>query len=404
MWKEKLLIFILTLFLFTPLSAQKKEISQALSNIKSSSKLDNAESSMRELLQDSLLSEKYKLKAHLTLAKAIKAQYDQASKKLYLNEEYDTAKFFELTKRMFSSFESLDSTAMLQIKKGKKVPYRNKNSKLLSKSRINLYNGGIYFLNKADYDNAYGMMDAYVDCKNQPLFTQKNFSLNDSLSQMAIFSTIYSGYMLSKCDSALKYKEVALKSDKYKKQTLRLLASLYQMKKDTLSYVSTLKEGFKEDGTSSFFVTRIVDYYQLKNQLDSALNTINTALQYNPNEKSFLIAKGNVLLNMGKYDECIAISDSTLAIDPMAIDALFNAGTSYFNQAILISKEALNDKQLRQKESELYSKALPYLEKYQECEPEKINKWAPMLYNIYLNLNMGDKFEKISEILKESEK
>lgn len=40
------------------------------------------------------------------------------------------------------------------------------------------------------------------------------------------------------------------------------------------------------------------------------------------------------------------------------------------------------------------------MEKYRECEPDDKERWAPSLYNIYLKLNMGRKFEEISDILR----
>ena len=49
----RLLSFVLAVFLFVPLCAQKKEISQARSYIKSRSNLDKAEAAMRDLLKDS---------------------------------------------------------------------------------------------------------------------------------------------------------------------------------------------------------------------------------------------------------------------------------------------------------------------------------------------------------------
>ena len=40
------------------------------------------------------------------------------------------------------------------------------------------------------------------------------------------------------------------------------------------------------------------------------------------------------------------------------------------------------------------------MERYRELAPDQKDKWAAALYNIYLNLNMGKKFEEIVGILK----
>ena len=52
----------------------------------------------------------------------------------------------------------------------------------------------------------------------------------------------------------------------------------------------------------------------------------------------------------------------------------------------------------RQKILDLYNKALPYLEKYRTLAPDRQDNWISPLYTIYLNLNMGKKFDEIDKI------
>ena len=48
-----------------------------------------------------------------------------------------------------------------------------------------------------------------------------------------------------------------------------------------------------------------------------------------------------------------------------------------------------------------YQKALPYIEQYRQLLPNEKAKWGPVLYRIYLNLNMGKQFDEIDRLLKE---
>jgi len=48
----------------------------------------------------------------------------------------------------------------------------------------------------------------------------------------------------------------------------------------------------------------------------------------------------------------------------------------------------------------MYQKAMPYMEAYRQMEPSQQQKWAPALYRIYFNLNMGKQFDEIDKILK----
>ena len=40
------------------------------------------------------------------------------------------------------------------------------------------------------------------------------------------------------------------------------------------------------------------------------------------------------------------------------------------------------------------------METYRRLRPEEREKWAPGLYRIYFNLNMGKQFEEIDKVMK----
>ena len=117
----------------------------------------------------------------------------------------------------------------------------------------------------------------------------------------------------------------------------------------------------------------------------------------------FLFAKSNILLNMGGYAECIAISDTLIARNDTFPDVYLNAGVSYINLALALENDSKNKKS-RITALDYYRKALPYMEKYRVLAPDDKERWATSLYNIYLKLNMGRKFEEISDILRKMRK
>lgn len=399
----RLFILSCVLIFMLPSSAQKKEISQAKTYIKNRTNLDKAETSMRTLLKDS--ANKHNIKIHETLAEAIRTQYIVTNEKLYLKQKSDTSSFFNITRRMFCAYESLDSIDAIPDKKGRiNLKLRKKNSKVLDAYRQNLYNGGLYFINKKSYEQAYNMMDCYLDCINQPLFTDFEYGKDKQHSSLAAFWTLFSGYKLNRPELALKYSDLALQNEKYRRQALLFLSEVFLMKKDTISYVKTLRKGFNENKQSKFFFTRLMDYYNGKNQLDTAMSIVNAALESDSANTLFLFAKSNIMLNIGQYAECIALSDTLIARQNTLPDVYYNAGVSYLNLAIAKEKKLSVKKANDKKIISYYKKALPYLEKYRELAPNDKDKWATALYNIYLKLNMGRKFEEISNILHDMQK
>lgn len=126
---KKLILLTLLLLLITPcLRAQRKEMSQARSYIKSGKELEKAEKMMTELLaKDSVCRTNPKI--YLLLYQALQKQYEVGNEKLYLKQKYDTAAIFNLTKRMFTVLETLDSIDAIPDKKGRVVlEYRRKHA------------------------------------------------------------------------------------------------------------------------------------------------------------------------------------------------------------------------------------------------------------------------------------
>ena len=152
-------IFFLFFFLLTiviNVQAQRKEISQARQWVKHGINLDKAENSMTGLLKDT--TNRNNKKIWLTLFEAVKTQYAQGNEKLYLKQNYDTAKLFSLGKKMFDVLQAFDSVDAKPNRKGViKIEYRDEHAQFLNQIRPNLFNGGAYFMLKHKYQEAYNL-------------------------------------------------------------------------------------------------------------------------------------------------------------------------------------------------------------------------------------------------------
>lgn len=381
------------------INAQKKEISLAKDNIKKGTNLELAESSMANLLKDS--ANRNNEKIWLTLYEAQKKQYEQGNEKLYLKQDYDTAKLFLSVKKMFQTLEGLDSVDAQTDKKGRvKLVYRKKHAAMLDVHRRNLYNGGAYFVNKQNFKEAYNFFDMYLNCSIQPLFTGYKYDETDKNMPSAAYWAVYCGYKLQDPKATLHYAYWALKDTVHYQYMLQYLAETYKMEKDTMRYVSVLEEGFKKYPRFPFFFPRLIEYYTKNEQYDAALSLCDKALQVNDSSNLFKFTKSSVLLSLKRYKECIDLCDSVIAKDSTILGAYLNAGLSYFNQAVEADKALKQTDKQKKEIIQLYKKALPYLEKYRKMVPDEKSLWGLPLYTIYLNLNMGKEFDEIDKLLK----
>lgn len=390
------------LMLMSPVaaSAQKKEIQTAKDQVKAGKNLDQAAASMKKLLADS--ANRTNRKIWTIYFDAVRKQYEQGNEKLYLKQKYDTAQLFNYTRQLFEVAFQYDSVETAPDKKGRRdFEFRKGHSDYLAHIRSNLYNGGIWFLNKKKYPDAYKFFDCYIECASQPMFKQYNYGVKDKHLPTAAYYAVYSGYKMKDPKATLHHSYEALKDTVHYNYMLQYLAETYMLEKDTARYVASLKEGFKRVPTFPYFFPRLVEYYVVRNQLDSAMTVVNEALTVVPDSDVYLAAKSNLLLEQGKLKECIEVSKKVIEVNQKLGDPYYNAGICYFNLAVEQDKNSHNSRKVKEQVEANYKKALPYLVKYREMEPKEQGKWAFPLYTIYLNLNMGKEFDEIDKVMKQ---
>ena len=390
------------LMLMSPVavSAQKKEIQTAKDQVKAGKNLDQAAASMKKLLADS--ANRTNRKIWTIYFDAVRKQYEQGNEKLYLKQKYDTAQLFNYTRQLFEVAFQYDSVETAPDRKGRRdFEFRKGHSDYLAHIRSNLYNGGIWFLNKKKYPDAYKFFDCYIECASQPMFKQRNYGEKDKHLPTAAYYAVYSGYKMKDPKATLHHSYEALKDTVHYNYMLQYLAETYMLEKDTARYVASLKEGFKRVPTFPYFFPRLVEYYVVRNQLDSAMTVVNEALTVVPDSDVYLAAKSNLLLEQGKLQECIEVSKKVIEVNQKLGDPYYNAGICYFNLAVEQDKNSHNSRKVKEQVEANYKKALPYLVKYREMEPKEQGKWAFPLYTIYLNLNMGKEFDEIDKVMKQ---
>ena len=374
--------------------AQKKELSQARTILKSKRGVEQAEQLMTKLLKDS--ANRQDKRIYAVWFESVLMQYQAVNEKLYMKQRQDTAQFFELTRRLFNVAEALDSLDMRPDRKGRVDPeYRKEHAEQLMKFRPNLFVASTYFVRKSDFKKAYDFMEAYMDCARQPLFAGYQLdSLDERMPEAAYWAT-YSGYRLNDPVLTLRYRHLALRDTARAEHTLQYMSEARRQLNDDSLYMETLREGFRRYPKNSYFFPRLMDYYTARDDNAEALNVVNRALEVNDSSMLYLYAKSTVLFNMGRYDESIALSDTLIARNDSMPDPYYNAGTAYLNKALKLHP-LREKKQLKQ----TYQKARPYMERYRQLAPEQKLKWGPALYRIYLNLNMGKQFDEIDQLIR----
>lgn len=396
-------IMTITCFLLMVLAvgAQKKEISQARTYIKSGKDKDlvSAEKLMTDLLEKDSAN-RQNPKIYDTWYDAVMMQYEAANEKLYLKQKYDTVQFFGLIRKLYQIAETLDTLDARPDKKGRIRPeYRSDHARQLDLLRRNLYYGGTFQVRKTQYDDAFSFFSTYLDADNQPLFQGYDYLKNDTLMAQVAYWATFCGYKLRQPDETLRYHALALRDTAKREFTLQYVCEAYIQQANDSALVATLTQGYDEYPEHPYFFPRLADYYTAKGQYDDVLKLTEQGLKTNADNQLFLLAKSVAQLNAGYYDDCLETSERLIALNDTMPEAYFNIATVHLNRAWELEQEN-EPRKNHAKLIKLYQDARPYMEAYRKLAPDDKKRWAPALYRIYLNLNMGKRFDEIDRVLK----
>ncbi|MBQ9650296.1 MAG: hypothetical protein IJV25_07720 [Prevotella sp.] len=390
-----LLILLTTLLLpLTPVSAQKRQMAEAENYLRSGKNYDKAEQLMTKLLKDSANQQNPRI--YNLWLQAVEKQYDDLNERMYKHQSIDTTQLFNLTRRIFTIAECLDSIDMQPDKKGRvDLSYRKDNSQRLLGYRPNLFFGGASHLRRAEFKTAYDYFETYIDCARQPLFSDHDLLNTDSRLGEAAYWATYSGYRMNDPVLILRHCELARRDTSKLEYTLQYAAEAWNRLGDEQRYTEILWEGFAFFPQSNYFFPRLFDTYTRKGNYEMGLSVVDEALKTDSLNELYLFAKSTMLLNLGRNAECLDVSNRLIAVNDQMADAYYNAGTACLN-IILNMDSRRHKKQIRK----MYQKAQPYMETYRHLAPEAKDKWGPALYRIYFNLNLGKQFDEIDKVLK----
>lgn len=392
--KKYMILAISCLILSVHTNAQRKQIGEARTILKSGKNFEQAEKLMTDLLKDSANQQNTRI--YDIWLQAVEKQYLAINEKMYIKQKVDTTAFFNLAKRMFTVAERLDSIDAQPDKHGKSNPeFRKENANKLQIYRPNIYYGGAHHLKKGDYKTAFSFFEMYLDCDRQPLFTGYDYLYKDpKMGEVAYWAT-YCGYRLNDPILVLRHAATAQRDEQKLEYTLQYMAEAWDKLDDDSMHIATLWQGFRKYPKSNYFFPRLMDVYNSRGNYNMADSVVNEALKTDSLNELYLYAKSTVMLNMKKYGDCLKFSDQLIELNPNLADIYYNGGLACLNIA-----QRMDSRKYKKQIKKMYEKARPYMEKYREMAPNEVDKWAPALYRIYFNLNMGKQFDEIDKILR----
>ena len=361
----------------------KADIISAKANIKAKKDLEKTEQMVRKHLADSAYHDDTSL--HMLLCDVLKQAYEVGNEKMYLKQNVDTTCLMKTCQRMFVAYDTLDSLAT--NKKDKNAQhYVRKMAMYLNPIQQNLYKGGLYFMRKGDNLEAYRCFDVYS-------VNEKDKKRND---RMADVMAVSMAVRLDSLPLVLKHAERAMNDSVYGEHALAMACTMCRNHYDGENYLRLLNEGYQTFPNSTFFYPRLIDHYIMVGKTAVADSLADDALRRDSLNPVFLYGKQDVLVQMGEYSKSLEYGEKAIALNPNLATPYYNIGYVYYQRAEkAIKKSRKPYRQRLHNAQEQYRLCLPYMEKYRAMRPDDIGRWRPILYDAYLNLNMGKEFVEL---------
>lgn len=355
----------------------KKRFKEAHAAIKAGSGQENIERILLDSMALPTTTDKQRAEGYNLCALLQQSQNEGLNMKAYLKQNLDTVKLYQTVLKIYDYTLSSDSVD----ESGK---FENKNIKLRALHRDNLLGGGKFLLRKSKWSEAYPFFDMYIKtCTTD---------LDSVIGRVAYWATICGMnennpyHVLEHVDKA-----IALNSEAERPALAEYKARSYVHIGDSAKWLEILDEGVDLYPGYNYFFLNLMDYYMRHGEIEKGLARTDSLVRSDVDRAMYWFAMSMFALAQGDYEKCISMSDECLKRESDNIDALYNKGISLLNLALSENQTA--------RRRVLYRRALEPMERVRELIPDDLDRWGNPLYRIYLNLNMGQKFEEIDKRL-----
>jgi tetratricopeptide (TPR) repeat protein len=233
---------------------------------------------------------------------------------------------------------------------------------------------------KASYGKAYERFMAFSEAESmmgETLKTKLHETLKENkIDPMKVQQLIGSSAQLSgNMEKALEYYNNLVNSGFNDAGVYVALAALHKQKGDTAAALSVLDKGMAVATEKRDVINSKLDILVRQKKNQEVISLGNEAIKLDPENVNIYIAMGNAYYEMQKPKEAEEFYAKALAKDPDGFNTNFSLGIALYEQgrikynASLDEKSATKAKVLEDEYTNLFTKAIPYMEKAHTKEP-----------------------------------
>lgn len=328
----------------------------------------------------------------------------QENRKIYLNQKPDTTTYFSYIYELYDTGLRCDSVEQSAVKakiadgKKAKPKLRANVGNTLVGYRSNVVNAGKYFYKKKDYARAYKYFDLYLKTKDMWVFdvTDGGVATHDpddctSVSTLAVLSA----YASTNYPGVMTYISESLNDNSVKSQIVEIGYKSAVAMNDSTSMLTFLQRGFMSYPDVEYFFVSLVRFYDDRNELSSAIETIDKMLALYPDNRDYNYMRGKHLLVANRNDEAAASFEKCIELEADDAESYSALGDIYLRRA---QEEyykfdlPLSDPSYAERKKAvmaLYEKACDYYVSAKKYDEGNRQLWLNGLRETYFKLNNG---------------
>jgi len=266
-----------------------------------------------------------------------------------------------------------------------------------------LTNQAVVAFQNEDYKKALSSFEQILDIQNLDVIKADN---PEAVDTVILFNTGLAAFNAEDYDKAVKYYGEAAKYGYNGARTYNLLSQAYQAKKDTLGALKVLQEGFEKYPEDNLVLESMIQIYMDLDKSDEAMKYLEMAIEKDPTVPRYFFAQGALYEKLGDEANAIKAYEKTIEVDSNFFNAYYNLGALYYNKGVKQMETAkdvpVNDNAGYEREmakaDEWFAKALPYMEKCNELQPDD-KMTLESLKNLYYRMKQMDKYNAVLEKL-----
>ena len=247
--------------------------------------------------------------------------------------------------------------------------------------------GNVYYQTK-EYDKCLAAFRVAKTAFKEPVLTSnpiyakiaESYGVDSVINNLCLNCFSVAQYMLNDTTEAIKellYLKDHASDEMQLNQVLQSLALDYYGLDDSLAFESTLKEGVAKLPNEPWYITNLINVYIGRNDLNSASQFLDKAIEGDPNNAALINTKGLLLEQQEKVEEALVYYQKALELDPTSASVNSSMGRYYYNRAQAIEDEYYNKKKFDEGDRQatpMYEKALPFYEAAYAFDTERKDK------------------------------